>query len=328
MGGRRIPCWQRGGPHRPTPAAFPGCESEVSFLNGGFLGAPMTGRFCPHCGRPALSTASFCSSCGGALAAPPSSGPLPGVNNPPAFVPGGGYAPYGTGYLGTNRAMPSTREGDLSAMSSVLLATVFGLIGAILSVIELVGSPAFSLFSVSTSGTSSTVTGSATSVYAVAALSAAGIVVAMLMLWNYRRAFASLATYDSQFSTPATLTLLAIIAIGVLFLVLFGLLALVFQAITCSGIGMPLKTGCINVGALIGLAVLLFAVAIVALIGYIGFLIGVWRLGTRFDNGLFKVGAVLLIFPVLNIVGLVLLLVAARATRARISGGSFGYGFT
>jgi hypothetical protein len=74
--------------------------------------------------------------------------------------------------------------------------------------------------------------------------------------------------------------------------------------------------------------VLLFVVAIVLLIGAIGLLIGIWRLGTRYQEGLLKVAAILLILPVLNIVGFVLILVASRSLRNRIGSGppvvSFG----
>jgi uncharacterized membrane protein len=48
-------------------------------------------------------------------------------------------------------------------------------------------------------------------------------------------------------------------------------------------------------------------------------LIGIWRLGTRYNSATFKVAAVLFPFPMLNVVAMILLLVSATLTRARIA---------
>ncbi len=61
---------------------------------------------------------------------------------------------------------------------------------------------------------------------------------------------------------------------------------------------------------------------IIGLIGYIGVAIGIWRFGVRYGEGKFKAGAILIFFPLLNVVGLVLILIAARSTRAKLANGS------
>jgi len=56
--------------------------------------------------------------------------------------------------------------------------------------------------------------------------------------------------------------------------------------------------------------------AALAIVGFFALAIGVWRLGDRFGEDLFKVGAVLLIL--VGVVGMVVILIAARSARRRI----------
>lgn len=55
------------------------------------------------------------------------------------------------------------------------------------------------------------------------------------------------------------------------------------------------------------------------LVGLIGILIGVWRLGTRYGDGVFKVSALLLIFPIVSFVGAILILYSAYSHRNRVA---------
>ncbi len=114
------------------------------------------------------------------------------------------------------------------------------------------------------------------------------------------------------------LVLLIFVGIAIVLAVGVALLALVFQAITCAGAGNPVTSACLNLGTFLDLILLLGVAAILALIGYIGLLIGIWRLGTRYGESLFKVGAVLLIIPLLSVIGVILILVAARSSRAKL----------
>jgi hypothetical protein len=63
------------------------------------------------------------------------------------------------------------------------------------------------------------------------------------------------------------------------------------------------------------------AVAAIALfVGYIGLLVGIWRLGTRYGEWMFKVGALFLIFPFLNVAGTIFILIAARESGGKTPG--------
>ena len=103
---------------------------------------------------------------------------------------------------------------------------------------------------------------------------------------------------------------------------LYPLLTQLSSAVTCLNNASTNNTtaaaSCIT-GTLAGLILIVGIAAILALVGYIGLLIGLWRLGTRYDSGLFKAGAILAIFPLLNLVGAILILVAAHTARERLN---------
>lgn len=133
-----------------------------------------------------------------------------------------------------------------------------------------------------------------------------------------RSAFRGLAPIDGRFSTPATLSTVALIGAVIALAGAGILLAAVYQAVSCAGAGQPLTSGCIPRGVFFGGIVLILAGALAAVIGFIGILIGVWRLGDRHGESLFKVAAILLIFPFVNIVGAILMMAAARSGHQKV----------
>ncbi|HTP55435.1 MAG TPA: DUF973 family protein [Thermoplasmata archaeon] len=283
----------------------------------------MGARFCSFCGRPVPAASAFCPSCGAGVAgAPPLAGaPPPGAAPPPGWgTPGYPGAPgYGAAGYGVPMPSPATRESDVRALGYILWAAIVGLVGAAASLVDLFGSPG-GVVGVATTPGGSSVSLNPGALYFLAVIAASGIVLALLELYFCREAFRTLAPVDHRFGTPSTLALLAMIGVVLIALLGAGLFLSLSQAVSCAA-GNPITRACINLGAVLGLLGGLVIVAIVALIGYIGVLIGIWRLGARFNDGLFKAGAILLIFPVLNIVALVLIIVAARSHRDQIQGG-------
>lgn len=278
----------------------------------------MATRFCPYCGRPVAPNANFCPSCGAALGG---AGPTPGA---PPGAPPGYFVPvsppptaYPPGYPLPPGTPVGSSEADRWALSSVGLAALLGLIGAVLSFVgELLVTPVVSIVSTSSGGSSVSV--DLTALYLLAALGVVGFVFVLIEIWLYRRAFHALSPQDSRFSTPAKLALLAFITLLVAAVLLIALLGAIYQSVVCAGSGNPITGACINGGEILALAGVLGIVSILALVGYIGVLIGIWRLGTRYREGMFKVGAVLLIIPLLNIIGLILILIAARSARGKM----------
>ena len=119
-------------------------------------------------------------------------------------------------------------------------------------------------------------------------------------------AFRSLAARDPAFSTPSRLALLLSVAIALLLAALYPLVTVLNQLETCitsAGSNQTAQVACISGGSFAAILALVVVAGILALVGYIGLSIGVWRLGGRYHNSYFKVGAVLLIIPFLNLVG-------------------------
>jgi len=281
----------------------------------------MAAAFCSYCGYPLISNATFCTACGAAVggSAPPLGPPAASFPPPP---PGTSYySPYARTYLEPGDVPAGYGPGDQVALLHVSWAAILGLVGAALSMVELVFTPAFSFLKVTTTATgSATLSVSQSGLALVVAVGALGFALTVAELFLYRRAFAVLRNLDRKFSAPATFVLLALAALGIVFLVAIGFLSVISQAITCAGPGNPITSACLNVGSLLGLVAVLVIAAIVAFMGFIGLLIGIWRLGTRYNDTMFKVGAVLLIFPVLNVVGLILILVGARSAGGSLRG--------
>jgi len=278
----------------------------------------MAARFCAYCGRPLAANAAFCSSCGAAVGgAPPPAGSA-AFSVAPATSGAPTYSPYAPTYPVPGGSQTTFGSADQSALSSVSLAAILGLVGAVLSIVQLFFTSAFSFLGVSSAGSGTSLTLNLTALYLVVAVGAVGIILVLLELWLYRRAFVTLGRQDTRFSTPATMVLVALVALAIIVLVLVALVDVIYQAIVCAGSGNPITSACIDVGTVLGLAAVLGVTAIVAFIGVIGLLIGIWRLGTRYDEAMFKVGAILFIFPVLNFVALILILVAARSASRRL----------
>jgi hypothetical protein len=202
----------------------------------------------------------------------------------------------------------------------VVIAAVISLVGTVVSVAALFLRTTTAVVTVTTSGTVTSISVSLATVYDLGATAGIGLVLAIVYVGFWRRAFRTLSPVDARFATPAKLTLLELLALVLLAPVGAAILVLLYDAIHCAGIGNPITSACLSFGAIAGLTLLLVVFAILAVVGFIGFLLGVWRLGTRYRESMFKVAAILLIIPLLNIIGVILVLVAARSARARIEG--------
>jgi Protein of unknown function (DUF973)/zinc-ribbon domain len=281
----------------------------------------MSARFCSFCGKLIPSEAAFCPYCGTAAAGavrPP----------PPGFAPGPlpGSPPFG---YATRPGPPTwlvppseSRAVDLSALSTVTLAAVLALAGVLLSLLitSLINVSGF--VSVSTGSSGTTISLPPAWVWAVLLVVTAGFDLAELLL--YRSAFRSLSRGDPRFSTPASLAIVAFIGLVLALLGVAAFLSALYSAVACAGSGMPIPSSCLLTSTFWAGVALLGVGGLIAVIGYIGVLIGIWRLGTRYEAPAFKVGAVLTIIPYLSVIGAILILVAARSSRGKIQRGGTG----
>jgi hypothetical protein len=277
---------------------------------------PIGARFCPFCGAPAGGPAAT-----GPTSVPSApghyavSGPLPtqGFTAPP--VPPNFY-----GWAAPPSPNAGTRRADWFALTQLLYAA------ALLLVIGAVS--AFTLgFEGSLLAVRMTSAGDAVSFtpafYVVVSVSAILGVVDVLLL---RSAFRTLAPFDARFSTPATLALLYLIGFLLVLVALIPLLAGVSSLASCM-IGPTNNTvsgNCSGIGLILVGGLVALVAGIVALIGFIGILIGIWRFGTRYQSGLFKAGAILLLIPFLSVLGAIFILAEAYSTRSRLGVGGSG----
>lgn len=273
----------------------------------------MSARFCAFCGRPLPVSGTFCPSCGARradLVAPPGGpSPLPfSVPGAPTTAP----PPYGT-YPGAGRPSFVDPATERHSLYRVELAALVALVAAVLGIgVDL--ATGFGQFIRVTATPSGSVL-SLPSPWLWVVLVGSDGALGLTELWLLRVAFRDLSRGDLRFSTPAALAFVAIIGVVFALVGLTLLLEALYAAVQCAGAGNPITSACLARGVFwAGVAVVAIG-AVVALVGFVGTLVGIWRLGTRFNDGRFKVGAVLTIFPILNIVAAVLILIAARAAR-------------
>jgi len=289
--------------------------------------------FCSRCGRNNPAGSSFCQGCGAPLAAPaPAGGPIPsGVAPTPGAAPAGwampAGLPVGSGLVNPTPG-PGTQAADVRALTDTKAGAVFAILGFLLSV---VGSVLFSTvgglgLGVSCTGTTCSTTSVDTGVLAgLFALIAIGLVFGILSVLKFRSAFQTLVPVDYRFRSPASLSILVVIG-SVLLLIGFGLLLAGAAGIINSCSGSYNFTNCNNavgssVGALLGGFAALGLGGLLAFIGEILVLIGIWRLGTRYNEGLLKVGAIFVIIPFLDIIAPFLIYFGANSALKQRTGG-------
>ena len=151
------------------------------------------------------------------------------------------------------------------------------------------------------------------------ALVGVSFVVGIITILLFRSAFVVLRGSAEAFSSPVSLVTVGLVGLALLVPALVVLLIGLAQDLSCLNSNPPVMPLCpIGAWVLVGAVVLLVA-AVLALVGAIGLILGIWRLGTRYDNSLFSVGAILLIIPYVSVVGYLLILIAARGELGRFS---------
>ncbi len=281
-----------------------------------------TGGVCPHCGRPYAPGATFCSNCGMGLVAagsvlPP---PPPGVPGAPLPPPPLGYAAAGPAYPGPpppGGPTPATAEADRRALGWIRWTAVIALAGVVLSFAD------FAVFNptrlVHTTMTATTTTVTFDLPRAVYLVVTVGVALSFAEYALLRMSFTGLASVDPRFRTPATCALLALIGIplagvGAVFLV-HGLAGATCTQSTTLG-----AAGC-TWGAGFGLGVALAGVGgLLAFVGFVGALLGLWRLGDRYRVTGYHLATILTIFPILDLVGWILILTSTGEALRRGSG--------
>jgi hypothetical protein len=126
-----------------------------------------------------------------------------------------------------------------------------------------------------------------------------------------------------RFGTPSILLLLAIAGLVLVGLGVFPMLSNVSSLITQAPVtpgGVPSQAFFSSLSSLLVYFVLLVLGGILALVGVIGgVILGLWRVGERYDQTIIKIGAIFFVIPLLNIIAPVLLLVGAWEAKKQIA---------
>jgi hypothetical protein len=234
-----------------------------------------------------------------------------GVQSPPVWTP----------------PPPPQTGSEKSALGRIVWFAVISIVaivaGATLDVLVFASSSFSSAFNLPQNATSSQVSAAIGPIFqnivalvpVIAAIQLAGMVILTTGFRQFRK------TDPGRFSLPSTLMLVlivgAVIAVAGAVPLLNDLPGAIAQAPHINGQESSAFTSA--VGNLILFALIMGLGGLLALIGAIGgMILGLWRVGSMYDETLIKVGAILLIIPLLDILAPILILIGASSARGRL----------
>lgn len=256
--------------------------------------------YCPKCGTSVDPNAQFCPNCGYQM----TSGAPSNLQTPPS--PGGMAPPYGA-------PTPAYSTADRDALGKIKTFALIGIIGIILGVIV----PLFTMGSAFsfTSGSLSNASAIASSIIAYGVVSLVGFILGLVAIFLVRSAFSTLASVDSnKFSMPSKMVLAIFIGL-ILFIIAFG----VFIAGIASNISTINSGGSFNAAGIAGALGLIVLAGIVSLVGIVGIILGLWRAGERYDESLLKIGGILFIIPIADVIAPFLVYFGASSAQRKVS---------
>jgi hypothetical protein len=133
-----------------------------------------------------------------------------------------------------------------------------------------------------------------------------GVILFLISIIEYRHAFGVLKESNPSLASPYSL--MKWIYIGLILEIIMIPLMLIFMlSILSSADSSSPSSGFIGTIAIVGLIGVIWLIGgIMSLIGYIGMIMGLYRSGEIFDEGIMRIGAILYIIPYLNIVAPIL----------------------
>lgn len=136
-----------------------------------------------------------------------------------------------------------------------------------------------------------------------------GIVSLVLLLLAFRY----LSSADERFKIPYIFVLIELIGTILIFAGFFGILgsAFLFAGSVSNLIGSAVGLGVLfSAPTFFGSMIVIVLGAVLSFIGFIvGTLLGLYRVGKRYNDSKISIGAILLIFPLVDIAGLVLIII-------------------
>jgi hypothetical protein len=268
-------------------------------------------KICLSCGQVAENTDAFCPRCGKPL-------PISAAASP---------APV---YVLQVPSSPPPSADELPAMARFGTASLLGMIAFLVSTASGVMAIIYLRGAILINTTTHTVKISSNVIpllWISAGVEAVSLAILIGSLYHYRQVFVDLRARASTFSTPATLSGLAMAGAALLIIGSFVEVQYTAGLIGCLNQPGATTASCAGGGAAVASLGLVGLAAIVFFIGLIGVLIGVWRIGVRYRTELPRIGSVLSIFPYVNWIGMLLNYLGAAEIRSRLQGaGASGSG--
>ncbi len=213
-------------------------------------------------------------------------------------------------------AASETTANERAGLTWIAVGAGIALIAAILEVtVQYIPGFTSLLSSLGTSLTNTSV--GLTDLVILAVLVGVGTGAAIAEMAVFRAGFVRLATVDnSAFRTPSRFSYVAITGLAWFLAGVEWLLIMLYQAVNCANGASSIPSSCLGSLTVLIAVAFTFIGVIMALVGYIvGILLGLWRIGARYQKTATKVGTILLIFPYLNIVGAILILIQVTGAR-------------
>lgn len=254
-------------------------------------------KYCSNCGAKIDLNAEICPACGVAQAVVKTKQNNSGVLD-----------------LGSHKNPEVDRDG----LSKLKFGALLGIIGLVLTMIP--GYFMFGIFTAVEAASNSSVASTSASRFAgistatvaiVAVAMVAGVILFLISIIEYRRAFGILKESNPSLASPHSLMkwlfvglILSVILIPVSMVIILGIVASASSSSASTGIGGVFASFSI-------IFIIIIIAGIMSFIGYIGMIIGLYRSGEIFDEGIMRVGAILYIIPYLNIIAPILIYMGA-----------------
>lgn len=276
--------------------------------------------FCPYCGHTIEPNAAYCSSCGHEISVATTTTPTTNNQSSPPVQP-----PPPPPYLG----QPVFGDADRKALGHLWIASIIFLASLVVGYsIGFLSTRLFSLVSVTPSSVATTPNVHFSSAF-YSYVEISSIVTAVVYITGLvlvRSSFKTLERVDRpRFHVPSILVLVLLAALPVLYageaVVISAIQPLVKYVATHPATNSTITPTTLppEFGAMISGAGILALGGLIGLIGLIGgIMLGLWRVGGRYDNSLIKVSAILIIIPVIDVIVPILLLIGVRQARNKV----------
>jgi hypothetical protein len=150
----------------------------------------------------------------------------------------------------------------------------------------------------------------------------AGAALSLVALILYLLSFNVFRKLTPGFGGPFALLIIGLLG---LFLIVIGILLVLedfFQAAACAASGA--SSSCVDLTQLGGAVLAIFGGLFFAFLGWIGLLIGIYRIGKRYGSTITKVGAILSIIPLVGLIAPILIFIGMQQVVHRLESQSPG----